>query len=106
MPRLADETLTGLWLGDDKAVYYVRHHLGRIWWAGLSVDSPLGADEFHPGVRFANVFCGRLMGGTVIGEWADTPRGHIPQNGLMDLAVESDSEMRAVHQVGGFGGTA
>lgn len=100
-----DESLTGLWQGDDGAVYYVRHHAGRIWWAGLSVDSPLGIDEFHPGVRFANVFCGRLVGKMIIGEWADTPRGGMPQNGVMDLAIESNAKMRAIHQVGGFGCT-
>ncbi|MFD3992842.1 hypothetical protein [Streptomyces sp. NPDC058583] len=98
--------LTGLWLGDDKAIYYVRHHLGEIWWIGLSADSPLGVNEFHPGVRFANVFRGRMAGDIVIGEWADTPRGGMPQNGIINLVVESDSEMRAVNEVGGFGGTS
>lgn len=100
----ANRTLTGLWLGDDKAVYYVRHHLGKVWWVGLSADSPLGVDDFHPGVRFANVFCGRLLDNIIIGEWADTPRGGMPQNGIINLAVESDSEMRVVNEVGGFGG--
>ncbi|MFI5980839.1 hypothetical protein ACIBEA_08205 [Streptomyces sp. NPDC051555] len=104
MGESANGSLTGLWLGDDKAIYYVRHHLGRIWWIGLSADSPLGADEFHPGVRFANVFCGRMAGDIVLGEWADTPRGGMPQNGIIDLVVDSDSQMRAVHEVGGFGG--
>ena len=99
-----DGFLTGLWLGDDKAVYYVRHHRGKIWWIGLSADSPLGVDEFHPGVRFANVFCGRMVGNIVIGEWADTPRGGMPQNGVINLVVDSDSEMRSVSEVGGFGG--
>lgn len=99
-------SLTGLWLGDDKAIYYVRHHLGKVWWIGLSADSPLGVDEFHPGVRFANVFCGRMVGNIVIGEWADTPRGGMPQNGTINLLVESDAEMTAVNEVGGFGGTS
>ncbi|MFD4944621.1 hypothetical protein ACFWNT_19335 [Streptomyces sp. NPDC058409] len=99
-------SLTGLWLGDDNAIYYVRHHLGKIWWIGLSADSPLGVNEFHPGVRFANVFCGRMIGDIIIGEWADTPRGSMPQNGIINLAVKSDTEMRAVNEVGGFGGTS
>ncbi|MFD7027315.1 hypothetical protein ACFWAR_04680 [Streptomyces sp. NPDC059917] len=99
-----DGMLTGLWLGDDKAIYHVRHHLGKMWWIGLSADSPLGADEFHPGVRFANVFCGRVVGDLVIGEWADTPRGGMPQNGVINAVVASDSEFRAVSEVGGFGG--
>ncbi|MFJ9842598.1 hypothetical protein ACIRYZ_19360 [Kitasatospora sp. NPDC101155] len=98
--------LTGLWLGDDKAIYYIRHHLGKIWWIGLSADSPLGVNEFHPGVRFANVFCGRMVGDIVVGEWADTPRGGMPQNGIINLVVASDSELRAVSEVGGFGGTS
>lgn len=106
MLTLADGTLTGVWLGDARAVYYIRHHLGRIWWVGLSVDSPLGAHEFHPGVRFANVFCGRLMGDTIVGEWADTPRGDMPQNGVMDLEASSGDELRLIRQVGNFGCSA
>lgn len=103
MITLLNRALTGVWLGDDGAIYYVRHHLGRIWWVGLSSESPLGTDEFHPGVRFANVYCGRLIGDTIIGEWADTPRGAVPGNGMMDVLVCSDEEMRIIRQLGDFG---
>lgn len=106
MTTWADESLTGVWLGDDGAVYYARHHGATIWWAGLSADSPLGADEFHLGVRFANVFRGRLIGDAIIGEWADTPRGDMPQNGVIDLSVRSAAEMRVIRQFGAFGGSA
>ncbi|MBS2965829.1 hypothetical protein KGA66_22450 [Actinocrinis puniceicyclus] len=103
---VADGALTGTWIGDDKAVYYVRHEAGALWWVGLSTDTAMGAEDFHLGLRFANVFRGRLVGEAVIGEFVDTPRGDVPQNGTLDLAVVSVGEMRRLRELGGFGASA
>ncbi|WP_405555257.1 thioesterase family protein [Streptomyces canus] len=93
-------------MGEDRAVYFVRHEAGALWWVGLSVDTPLGAGEFHLGLKFANVYRGRLIGSTVLGEWVDTPRGDVPQTGSMDLSLVSTDEMRRLRQTGGFGCSA
>ncbi|MEV0492001.1 hypothetical protein [Streptomyces atratus] len=98
-----DGTLTGTWVGEDRALYFVRHEAGTLWWVGLSADTPLGADEFHLGLRFANVYRGRLIGSTVLGEWADTPRGDVPQSGSMDLSLVSTDEIGRLRETGGFG---
>lgn len=92
-------------MGDDGALYYMRQVDSSLWWAGLSADSPLGVSDFHLGLRFANVFRGRLVGSSIIGEWVDTPRGDVPQNGTMDLTVVSGDEIRRLRETGGFGGS-
>lgn len=97
--------LSGAWIGDDEALYYISEAAGIMWWAGVSVDSPLGANEFHVGLRFANIFRGRLAGSSIVGEWADTPRGDVPQDGTMDLAVVSGDEIRRLRGTGNFGGS-
>ncbi|MFF2542562.1 hypothetical protein ACFVUY_08355 [Kitasatospora sp. NPDC058063] len=98
-----DETLTGTWLGDDRALYFLRQLAGTLWWVGLSADTPQGAGEFHLGLRFANVYRGRILGPSVLGAWVDTPRGDVPQHGSMDLSVESAGQLRRLREVGGFG---
>ncbi|MGW1196568.1 hypothetical protein ACWD4B_12060 [Streptomyces sp. NPDC002536] len=106
MVTARDGALTGTWLGEDRAVYFVRHKAETLWWVGLSADSPLGADEFHLGLRFANVYRGRVIGSAVLGEWADTPRGDVPQSGSMDLDLVSADEMRRLRATGRFGCSA
>lgn len=106
MGAVPDGALTGTWVGDDRAYYHVRHEAGTLWWVGLSADQATGIRGFHLGLRFANVFRGRLIGGTAIGEFVDTPRGDVPQNGTLDLAVVSIDEMRRLREFGGFGASA
>jgi hypothetical protein len=104
MARSAQPDLSGTWLGDDGALYHLRHIGRTLWWAGLSVSSPLGAGDLHAGVAFTNVFRGRLAGGFVVGEWVDTPRGDIFQSGVMDLRIDSPNEIHRLRETGGFGG--
>jgi hypothetical protein len=67
--------LTGTWRADDEAIYYLRQVGNTLWWAGMSPDPHLGANAFHRGLRFTNVFQGRISGDLVSGDWADVPRG-------------------------------
>ncbi len=103
---VSDGALSGTWIGDDRAVYYVHHEADTVWWAGLSVDSATGVREFHQGLRFANIFRGRIFGSAIVGEWVDTPRGYVPQDGTLDLSIVSANEMRRLREVGGFGCSA
>ncbi len=38
--------LTGIWTGDDGAIYFIRQVGNAIWWAGLSHPSRAIALEF------------------------------------------------------------
>jgi hypothetical protein len=82
---VATETnLTGVWAADDGALYYIRHLDDHsLWWAGLHVSG------FHLGVRFANVFRGRVIprDGTIVGAWADVPRGENRGSGELSLEI-------------------
>src|SRR5262245_21060164 len=77
--------LTGAWTADDGAISYIRHFSDNsIFWAGFH-----GYWEFHPGVRFTNVFRGVVnpINRTIEGSWADVPRGGILQNGHLSLDI-------------------
>ncbi|WP_162001640.1 hypothetical protein [Streptomyces violaceusniger] len=65
--RRSSASLTGAWHADDVGTYYLRDLGGtELWWLGLSRDQ---------GRSFANVFHGRIMDGSIAGDWADVPMG-------------------------------
>jgi hypothetical protein len=103
--------LTGVWAADDGGTYYIRHIGDTIWWAGLSRQADAGPDQFYTGLLFTNVFRGTINNSTntIVGEWADVPRGAILQNGRLSLDIASISggvelRKRAAETTGGFGG--
>src|SRR5205823_5690537 len=79
--------LTGVWSGDDGGLYYVRQAGATFWWAGLSTESPLGANDFHLGVDYANVYRGTISGDRITGHWADVPRGQNLNDGDLTLQI-------------------
>lgn len=96
--------LTGTWMADDGAVYYLRQIGSDLWWAGLSVETPAGANDLHKGLLFTNVFQGQISGNTVSGDWADVPRGRILNFGTLALSA-SNTEIRRQAETGGFAST-
>jgi hypothetical protein len=98
--------LTGVWRCDDGGIYYIRQLGDTVVWAGLH-DS-----GFHKGIEFANVFHGNYGadGQSVIGEWADVPRGKTNSSGILRFTITRD-DVGQVELVkdpnetsGGFGG--
>jgi hypothetical protein len=76
--------LTGAWIGDDGAIYYIRQLDDHsVWWAGLQ------ASGFHPGVTFTNVFRGEVIPDdlTIVGSWADVPRGATFGQGKLTIEI-------------------
>ena len=77
--------LTGAWVADDGAIYYIRHSDDNsIWWAGLHNSG------FHLGLEFTNVFHGVVNVGnkTIEGSWADVPRGqNVMRQGHLSLDI-------------------
>ncbi len=94
--------LTGTWIANDGAIYYLRHIGNELWWAGFSVETPAGIGDLHKGLLFTNVFHGQLSGNTVAGEWADVPRGRLLNSGTLALSVSADQIQRQA-VTGGFG---
>src|SRR5207253_7483519 len=75
--------LTGIWSGNDQGLYYMRQMGNCLWWAGLNRDPGL-----RFGLVFSNVFRGRISSGfTVVGDWADIPRGTALGSGTLTLFV-------------------
>ena len=72
--------LTGVWQGNDGGYYYLRQLGNTLVWAGFSLDD---------GISFTNVYCATLSGTKILGQWADTPRGHSLGNGLLSLTIDS-----------------
>jgi hypothetical protein len=99
----ANEFLTGVWSADDGGLYYLRQQGNDCWWAGLSNESGLGVNDFQRGLRFTNVFRGRIAGNLIDGTWADVPRGAAGQDGRLTLDIVSGSELRKRGQTVRFG---
>jgi hypothetical protein len=109
--------MSGRWSANDGGVYYVRQIGNDIWWAGMSVETPLGYADLHKGLRFTNVFHGQLSGPVVIGgpdvtltgDWAGVPRGPSLGAGSLTINVSltnPDAQMSIVTATGDFSATA
>src|SRR5262245_50394127 len=97
----AAEDLTGTWFADDGGAYYIRQVGNTLWWNGMS--------ENGQGSSFANVFRGTIKGDTIIGDWADVPRGQTLNSGALILRIVNISpdqiELRKQSQTGSFSGS-
>lgn len=89
---------TGVWLGNDGGVYFVRQSGSDLVWFGQSCSGAAMPD-------FANVFVGHLAGNRASGQWADVPYGHTQGTGNLGLRVDPDRITR-LSVSGGFGGSS
>jgi hypothetical protein len=102
---LSPYDLTGAWVSDDGGVYLLRQLDGAVWWAGLSTESPLGADDFHLGLTYSNVFAGTVSATSISGDWADVPKGNIFNSGTIGVEIRPSFELVRQDAMGGFGAT-
>jgi hypothetical protein len=72
------QDLTGIWKGQDRGTYYVRHYGNDITWVGVSPDD---------GKTWTNIFVGKKGGDIISGKWADMPRGKVGGVGTLTLKV-------------------
>jgi len=100
-----DESLSGAWLADDGASYYIQQVGNVIWWVGMSEDG---------GRSFTNVFRGNIATGTsrIVGDWVDLQLGASRQQGSLTLNIvhvaappgaTTSIELEKAHATGGFG---
>ena len=94
--------LSGVWSANDGGTYYVRQSQNVVWWLGWA---PAGSNDFHKGIGFSNVFRGTISGSTIMGEWADVPRGQTLGSGSLTLTIVSPSQLSLATATGGFGGS-
>jgi hypothetical protein len=102
--------LTGTYMADDGAIYYVQQSGNVLWWAGMSLDSGLPPDaQWHRGLNFTNVFRGTINSdNTVVGDWADVTRGTSLQSGVLTVRIDSSGsaiQLTKLTATGGFGAT-
>jgi hypothetical protein len=95
-PPAAIANLTGRWQGNDGGTYYIRQVGDRVWWSGESARG---------GAAWNNVFHGTLSGNSLVGDWADVPKGRSNQSGTLNLQLTTSNRLTVVNQTGGFGGT-
>lgn len=86
----SNHNLTGTWSGNDGGIYYIREVGNDIFWLGVS-----GSDDGRG--HWSNVFKGIIHGNTIVGSWADVPRG--AANGAGTLTLQIDNTL-AFHRVG------
>ncbi len=96
IPSVAFANLTGKWQCNDGGKYYVRQMGKEIYWYGeRSPNNP----------AWSNVASGHVDGNRIILRWADVPKGHVMQGGILILQLENPNRFRAIHKTGGFGGS-
>lgn len=97
---VSGEGLTGVWIGNDGGIYYVRQRGAQIAW--------FGEGNANSGVvpGFANVLQGRSSGDRISGQWADVPYGNTTSSGALNLRVVGPDRIERISQTGGFGGSA
>jgi hypothetical protein len=93
--HLTGDYLTGVWRCDDGGTYYMHQSGLRVFWFAEH-PTPAG---------WANVFCGRITGTTLSGQWFDVPKGSAEGFGTLDLAVSSPTRLDQSGMTGGFGGS-
>jgi hypothetical protein len=107
--------LTGLWVADDGALYYMRQVGNTLWWAAFNPDpfnpASSAAGAFQRGLISTHVFQGVVSGSALSGAWSEVPRqtGFVLHQGTLALQiVESPSggvTMQRTDQTGGFAAT-
>jgi hypothetical protein len=93
--------LNGKWRGNDGATYYIRRVGNRVWWYG---------EKSPTNPNFSNVFRAAFSGSiktgsTVVGEWADVPKGTILNSGTLSFKVINPNFLQRTTQTGNFGGS-
>ena len=95
--------LTGVWVSDAGGTYYIREvsDTGAIAWVGEHPSAIPTGGRLSPGDYWVNVFMGRREGDLITGEWTDTPKGEVDNEGTMDLQVVNANLLRVVRRNGG-----
>jgi hypothetical protein len=82
--------LTGVWLGSEGGMYYIRQVGDCLWWFGTDVR------DIEPGLTdqsgFANVAGGRVDGDRIDLEWADLPLGDTLGGGGLTLVYDPEND--------------
>ncbi len=95
----APKDLNGVWQANDGGTYFVRQIGNNVWWVGMSGDD---------GKTWTNVFKGVRNGNTVLGQWADVPKGKILSGGILNLNIQGSGGVLGFTRsqvTGGFGGS-
>lgn len=90
--------MTGVWLCDDRGVYYIRQIRDTVWWYGENSATNTG---------WSNVAYGEIIGNQIHLDWADVPKGSIMGKGKLILEIGNAGQtLRALRKTGsGFGGS-
>ncbi|MGG7056075.1 endonuclease/exonuclease/phosphatase family protein [Nitrosomonas sp. ANs5] len=94
--------LTGVWMGDDGGIYYIRHQGNDLVWFGELSG------------QFSNVFRCTIPSGlpdniiirnSFSGLWTDVPKGRTGGNGTLVFQIRDAFTLLRLSVTGGFGGT-
>ena len=92
--------LSGVWVGNDGATYYIQQNGQKVWW--------VGGTTYNEGTTFVNVFFGQRSGDSIKGNWADVPLGTSMGHGDLALLCSQNAHNYVLTKTaasGGFGGS-
>lgn len=91
---LADPpVVTGTYVSEDGAIYYVQQSGNVVSWVGMSIYSELPVDQqLRRGLTYTNIFRGTFTDdSTINGDWVEVSRGVTLQRGSLILHVDTST---------------
>ena len=96
-PVMVSADLSGTWSCNDGGTYYLRQDGTRMYWYG---------EQAPEKPAWSNVFYGKVVRGSVSGNWMDVPKGPKLGKGELTLKISNnENTLVATNRTGGFGGT-
>lgn len=84
------KNLTGKWIANDGATYFIRQIGDEVWW--------FGARSLQEGTPFSNVFHGSIsrnpfsFGNSFQGDWQDVPLGKSGESGKLIIIIDPSGQ--------------
>jgi hypothetical protein len=109
LPVPSSIQLTGFWIADNDAHYYLKQEdNGTLWWVGFSTDpdpdtNPTYRHGLQEGLSYTSVFQGQMAGRIIEGVWVDVPRGERLNTGRLTLQISSYDPPFSLNKVASSG---
>ena len=98
------QPLTGVWIGDDYASYYVRESAGGDV-VFVAESAFWGGPGGYARPAFTRVFFGKKIMQGIIGDWVDLPKGKSDFHGPMTMGVKGPQEIAIKNNTEGMDAT-
>lgn len=94
--------LTGDWQCNDGGIYYLRRRGTELFWYGERTPTNSSFSNVYRGTPSLSDF---FVGSQIAGNWIDVPKGTVASGGILNLRIDSPTQLTRISATGGFGGS-